>query len=182
MPVINPTPGPLGRRFLGRKMHFSWSDVKIPGSNDETRCLTGSGSARAAEKWRGSGTEAVAGGKTMQVREGGNAPPPARRATARTLRTFNGPRESRELIEAGPRHRRRKRFESSRQQNTSVTRDTCRLTRICIPIPPRIPPPAPSRRLAGAATARYSDPAAQAPLPSSGRGGCYELLRALHLS
>ena len=50
----------------------------------ENADLSPQASARAAEKWRGSGTEAVAGGKTMQVREGGKAPPPARRATART--------------------------------------------------------------------------------------------------
>lgn len=174
MAVINPTPGPLGRRFLGRKMHFSRknsrNDAKMPQAQ---RARRRNGGGRGRRRWR-VGKQCKSGKAGMRRRR-----PDARpREPGRS--SFNGPREN--SSKRGRRHRRRKRFESSRQQNTSVTRDTCRLTRICIPIPPRIPPPAPSRRLAGAATARYSDPAAQAPLPSSGRGGCYELLRALHLS
>jgi len=178
MAVINPTPGPLGRRFLGRKMHFSRKNSESCSeynNNSPGTTKNASGSARARRNGGGRGRRRWRVGKQCKS---GKAGMRRRRPDAR-------PREpGRSTVlehRSGP-HRRRKRFESSRQQNTSVTRDTCRLTRICIPIPPRIPPPAPSRRLAGAATARYSDPAAQAPLPSSGRGGCYELLRALHLS
>ena len=157
---------------------FPGANVNIfqDGPNDETRDASRAqaqrarrrnGGGRGRRRWR-VGKQCKSGKAGMRRRRPDARPREPGRSTV--LEHRSGP------------HRRRKRFESSRQQNTSVTRDTCRLTRICIPIPPRIPPPAPSRRSAGAATARCSDPAAQAPLPSSGRGGCYELLRALHLS